>query len=153
MKIFNRAERYSLFAKIAPQSANPLLSIFQQSLHQGVFPERWKRASIMLLYNGKGKQSNAFSYRPISLCSCIGKLLEKIVKERIQQQIAAVRLFSYLQRYFSPDQSRLTNLVACGSLIANLVNAHKSLNIITFDLQRACDKVPYHLLLEALKGQ
>ena len=44
-------------------------------------------------------------------------------------------------------------MLACDSLIANLVNAHKSYDIITFNFQQAFDKGPRHLLLEALKGQ
>ena len=120
---------------------------------QDIFPEQWKRANVMPLYKGKGERSNASSYRPISLCSCIGKLLEKIVKEQVQQQIAAVRPLSSLQHGFGASRSTLTNLLTCDSLIANLVNAHKSYDIITFDFQRIFDKVPHHLLLEALKGQ
>ena len=103
---------FATLKKIASQIDNLFQVIFQQSLHQGVFPEQWKRANVMPLYTEKGELSNASSYRPISLCSCIGKLLEKIVKEQIQQQIAAVRPISSLQHGFSADRSTLTNLLA-----------------------------------------
>ena len=107
----------------------------------------------MPLYKGKGKRSNTSFHYPIGLCSCFGKLLEKIVKKQIQQQIAAVRPLSSFQHGLSAGRSMLTNSLACDFLIANLVNAHKSHDIITFDFQRTFDKVPHHLLLEALKGQ
>ena len=39
------------------------------------------------------------------------------------------------------------------TVIANLVNAHKSYNIVTLDFQRVFNNVPHHLLLKAPKGQ
>ena len=54
----------------------PILIIFQQSLAQGKFPGMWKEANVMPLYKGKGARDSPSSYRPISLCSCVGKLLE-----------------------------------------------------------------------------
>ena len=80
-------------------------------------------------------------------------VLEKIVKEQIQQQIAAMRPLLSLLHGFSAGRPTLTNLLACDSSIANLVNARKSYDIITFDFQRTFDKVPHYLLIEALKEQ
>ena len=45
---------FASLKKIAPQIANPFLVLFQQSLHEGVFKERRKRANVMPLYKGKG---------------------------------------------------------------------------------------------------
>ena len=95
----------------------------------------------MSLYKGKSERSDASSYRPISLRSCIGKLLEEIAEEQIQQQIAAERPLSSPQHGFSAGRSALTNLLACDFLITNFVNAQQSYDISTFDFQRAFDKV------------
>ena len=61
----------------------PLLVIFQQSLHQGVFPTVWKAAYIASIYKNKGDKCDPSSYRPMSLCSCFGKILERLVKEQL----------------------------------------------------------------------
>ena len=66
--------------KIAPQIANPLLVIFQQSLIKVYFQSNGS-VQTLCTRTQKGERSNASSYRQISTCSCVGKLLEKIVKE------------------------------------------------------------------------
>ena len=56
----------------------PLQVIFNQSIYQGVFPDKMKLAEIVPL--SKGKEYNlVINYRPISLLMTISKVLEKIV--------------------------------------------------------------------------
>jgi hypothetical protein len=43
----------------------------------GYIPNIWKRANIILLLKPKKNKHHPSSYRPISLLSCLGKLLEK----------------------------------------------------------------------------
>ena len=57
----------------------PLNVIYQYSLYEGVFPRAWKHAIVLPLFKGRSNRSDAESYRPISLSSSLGKLLEKIV--------------------------------------------------------------------------
>ena len=52
------------------------------SLHQGIFPEKWKQADIIRIFKG-GDPSDVNNYRPISLLPLPGKLLEKIVHSRL----------------------------------------------------------------------
>ena len=66
-----------LIKQIINYISRPLLTIYQNSLNQGKFPSIWKRALIVPIYKGKGEKNDPGSYRPISLCSCFGKLLEK----------------------------------------------------------------------------
>ena len=65
----------------------PLTVIFQHSLSQGKFPMSWKCAKIVPLYKGQGDPSVAASYRPISTCSCFGKILERIVNEHLPRHL------------------------------------------------------------------
>ena len=70
---------FRLLKAIAVSIAQPLTIIYQHSFHDAVFPSSWKQAVVVPLYKGRGKRDCAGSYRPISLCQCLGKLLEKIV--------------------------------------------------------------------------
>ena len=65
----------------------PLSIIFQQSVYTGIFHSCWKIATVVPIYKGKGDISMPASYRPISLCSTIGKVLEKIVSNQLLQYI------------------------------------------------------------------
>ena len=61
----------------------PLVIIFNQSIHQGIFPEQMKLAEVVPLYKGK-EHDIVINYRPISLLMTISKVLEKLVYQRLQ---------------------------------------------------------------------
>ena len=73
----------SVLRQLASVLCLPVYIIFQQSLSQCIFPSAWKSADVVLIYKGKGSRNEASSYRPISPCSTIGKVLECIVRDQI----------------------------------------------------------------------
>jgi hypothetical protein len=56
----------------------PLAIIFNFSLQKGIFPSTWKIARVMPAFK-KDDKSSPSNYRPISLLSCIGKVMERAV--------------------------------------------------------------------------
>jgi hypothetical protein len=58
--------------------SKPLCLLFNKSLNEGVFPSQWKSALVLPLYK-KGDKQCPGNYRPISLLSCVGKLMERCV--------------------------------------------------------------------------
>ena len=56
----------------------PLCHIFNQSLVEGMFPEKMKWAEIIPLCKGK-RMDLTINYRPISLLITISKVLEKLI--------------------------------------------------------------------------
>ena len=72
----------TLLKSLTTSISYPLQVIFNQSIYQGVFPDKMKLAEIVPLY--KGKEYNLIiNYRPISLLMTISKVLEKIVYHRL----------------------------------------------------------------------
>ena len=61
----------------------PLNKIFQHSLYDGKFPFAWKHTIVIPLFKGRGKRSEVIAYRPISLCQCLCKVLEKLVNGQL----------------------------------------------------------------------
>ncbi len=55
-----------------------LLSIFNRSIQEHAFPNRWKIGKVTPLYK-TGDKCNPNNYRPISILATTGKLLERIV--------------------------------------------------------------------------
>ena len=74
---------YSLLKKFSQYLFRLLNIVFQQSMFVGKIPNMWKHAIIIPLYKGRGNRSSPSSYRPISLCSFVRKLLEQIVQEQL----------------------------------------------------------------------
>ena len=60
----------------------PLSRIFNQSILQGVCPDRMKLAEVIPLYKGK-EHDLIINYHPISLLMTISELLEKIIYKRM----------------------------------------------------------------------
>lgn len=62
-------------------------SLMTKCLREGVFPERWRRANLVLLHK-EGKPENLpSSYRPICLLDEMGKLLERVIVQRIRNHL------------------------------------------------------------------
>ena len=56
----------------------PLLKLFNKSIRENKYPQVWEEASVMPLFK-KGDESCPSNYRPISLISCVGKVMECIM--------------------------------------------------------------------------
>ena len=70
---------FKLLKHIAKFIVFPLSVIFQHAFHNGIFPSCWKYTIVVPLYKDHGDRNLPSSYRPISLCSSLDKILEKVV--------------------------------------------------------------------------
>ena len=143
----------SLLVKLAPAICFPLGIIFQHSIAQAKFPTAWKNAIIQPLFKGKGDATSPSSYRPISLCSVMGKALERLVKDQLMDHLASRSPLSRSQHGFLHKRSTITNLLACDAMIADWINNSLNFDVITFDFCRAFDKVPHATLLDILSSK
>ena len=55
----------------------PLTQFFNKSVKFGKVPAQWKMANISAIFKGKNDEQDPMNYRPISVTSCLGKILEK----------------------------------------------------------------------------
>ena len=131
----------------------PLSIIFQQSVYTGIFPSCWKVATVVPIYKGKGDLSMPASYRPISLCSTIGKVLEKIVSNQLLQYIDLSAPLADCQHGFVKRRSTITNMLMTERVIAEALNKGACVDVLTFDFARAFDKVPHSRLLRELASR
>ena len=68
--------------------AREYLRLFNACLRLGYFPRKWKIASVILLRKDQSKDPRSpKSYRPISLLSCLGKLLENMIATRLESHM------------------------------------------------------------------
>ena len=68
--------------EIAQHICLPLYIIFSNSLATGCVPDNWKRGHVVSIHK-KGCRKQASNYRPITLTSIVGKLLESIVRDSL----------------------------------------------------------------------
>ena len=61
-----------------------ITALYNGSLRKGVFPKRWKVAKLIpIVKPGKENNDDVSKYRPISLLNTGGKVLEKLLINRI----------------------------------------------------------------------
>ena len=58
----------------------PLRKLFTDSLRTGVVPADWRTAEVIPIFK-KGSKGDAGNYRPVSLTSIPGKLMESLIKD------------------------------------------------------------------------
>ncbi|CAF1643525.1 unnamed protein product [Rotaria magnacalcarata] len=83
-----------------------LTKLFNQILKQVYIPTKWKTANIILILKPKKDKQHPSSYRPISLVNCLGKLLEKIIKQRLMLELERRNILPEHQAGFRPGKSQ-----------------------------------------------
>lgn len=71
-------------AMLCPQA---LREVYNACFREGVFPTEWKTANLVLLRKGNKPLELASSYRPICLLNTAGKLLERLIKRRLEAHL------------------------------------------------------------------
>ncbi|MEL6855582.1 MAG: endonuclease/exonuclease/phosphatase family protein, partial [Cyanobacteria bacterium J06607_13] len=90
----------SFLKNLGPRAMDMLLSIFNLALGTGVTPQPWRDATIIPLLKAGKPASELSSFRPISLTSCVAKLLERVISERLYYIAEFAGWFSNLQAGF-----------------------------------------------------
>ena len=65
-------------------TSKALSLIFNRSLLHEEIPADWKSANVVPIFK-KGSKGDKNNYRPVSLKSIVGKLLESIIKDQVQR--------------------------------------------------------------------
>jgi ribonuclease HI len=69
--------------ELGPEARRFILCCFNLSWKQGRLPQSWRNAEIIPLLKRDKPAGDVDSYRPISLTSCMGKLMERLVTNRL----------------------------------------------------------------------
>ncbi len=129
-------------------------ALFDSSLKEGKVPHQWRTAKIIPLRKpGKGDYTLAKAWRPISLLSTLGKILEAVVAERISyaaetQGLLPANHFGARKRR-SADQA----LVLLQEQIYKAWRMRRVLSLISFDVKGAYNGVCKERLLERMKAR
>ena len=124
--------------------------LFQASLDQGIVPSDWKEANIMPLFK-KGDRSLAENYRPISLTSVSGKLLEHVVHSSIMTHFDKYDVLDNAQHGFRKKRSCVSQLIVTINDFANCLKNSQQIDAILLDFSKAFDKVDHEGLILKLE--
>ena len=77
---------HRMLRKTSKASSLPICKLFNLSLKINTYPALWKIAHVMPIFK-KGDKSQLGNCRPISLISCVGKSLERILYENVYNHL------------------------------------------------------------------
>lgn len=133
--------------RCAKPLTKPLQYIFNKSLKEGVFPDLWKEALVVPIHKS-GDKNDISKYRPISILVIFGKLLEKLVAERLTWHLKQ-NITDY-QHGFTKSRSTVSNLVCYTSDLIKSLDNRIPVDSIYTDFSKAFDKVDHSLLIHKL---
>ena len=143
-----------VWRQLWPVVKERVFCIFQTSLQDSDLPSQWRNAKIIPLKKpAKDNYSLAKSWRPISLLSTLGKILEAVIAERISY---AVETFGLLPtNHFGARKRRSAEqaLLLLQEEIYKAWRNRKVLSLVSFDVQGAYNGVFKERLLQRLKAR
>ncbi|CAM5177829.1 unnamed protein product [Eretmochelys imbricata] len=135
--------------ELADVIAEPLAIIFENSWGSGEVPEDWKKANVVPIFK-KGKKDDPGNYRPVSLTSVPGKIMEHVLKESILKHLDERKVIRNSQHGFTKGKSCLTNLIAFYDEITGSVDEGKAVDVLFLDFSKAFDRIS-HSIVSKLK--
>ena len=135
---------YELIKELGTKAQNFILHLFNEIWRGKPIPQRWRVAVILpILKDGKDPALPS-SYRPISLTDCLGKLLERVIAERLSAYMEENHLFNECQAGFRKERSTTDQVVKLVQLATDRMqntDGEVATLVTFFDFERAYDKV------------
>jgi len=136
--------------ELADIIAEPLSIIFERSWRTGEVPEDWRKTNVTTIFK-KGKKEDPGNYRPVSLTSIPGQLMEQLIMEVIIKQLEEKKVISSSHHGFTKGKSCLTNLIAFYDGMTGWVDEGRAVDVVYLDFSKAFDTVSCNILLGKLR--
>ena len=110
----------------------------------------WKAANITPIHK-KDSKSEPKNYRPVSLLSIVGKIMERIIFRAMYNFFEEMKSLSPLQAAYRPQSSTVTQLIELYDFIQKSMDEGKECVFLFCDMSKAFDRVWHEGLLYKLE--
>jgi ribonuclease HI len=127
-------------------------TIYNQCLKRGCFPKKWKVAKVILITKPtKEKSLDPSKYRPISLLNIGGKILEKLLINRINHHLYKHKLLTDKQYGFTPQKNTIDAIMEAKSFIEPVLENRGIVILASLDVQGAFDSAWWPGIIHGLR--
>ena len=127
-----------------------LKKIFDNSILFGKIPQAWKHATIIPLRK-EGNSKDVNNLRPVSLLSLPGKILEKLIQNKLSHFLETNQILDGKQGGFRPKHSTTDTAVTFTEDLYLGMNTKQFTVAVFVDLRKAFDTVNHKILLKKIE--
>ena len=128
-----------------------LFKPFNSSLYHGYYPKVFKKSQITMLHKPRKPKSDIASYRPLNLTSCLGKILEKIITNRVKDWCNENNIKNKKQNGFRSKRNTKDNLFKLTQSLKQNIKKGFVTSAVFLDVEEAFDQVWHTGLLHKMK--
>ena len=132
-----------------PMARGLIRRLFNNVLSSGRNPSEWKVGDVILALKWP-LDTDISNYRPITLISCLSKLLTKIMAERLSRAAESAGILGDQQNGFRAGRCCADNIFILNSVLDFNKSKRLQSYILFVDLQEAYDKVDRLILFSKL---
>lgn len=143
---------YYMLKNLSDRGIKYIRDFFNLIYLKGFFPKAWRDAIIIPILKAGNDPKDPNSYRPISLISCLSRLLEKIINKRLIWYLEKMKLLDVNQLGFRIGKSTIDSITALVSEIQQAFASNKYHITIFLDLEKAFDSCWKQHVLKQFKN-
>lgn len=132
---------------IGPDISRHFAYLVNMSVTTGVFPDLLKKATIIPVHK-KGDVYDISNYRPISVLSCLSKLFERLVFNRMMKFLDKFQLLTSAQHGFRSGRSTQTGVLEFVEFVYDCLDNGSYVAGLFFDLSKAFDSISFQFILD-----
>ncbi|KAH7946002.1 hypothetical protein HPB49_018844 [Dermacentor silvarum] len=141
---------YQMLRNFDSDQLHHLLDAYNAVWRSGVIPREWSEAVVVpLLKNGKPPRDPA-SYRPVSLTSAAGKVLEAMALRRLEWIAAVLDILAAEQSGFRRLRASADSLADVVTTLVEAKHRGDASYFVLLDVMSAFDQLPHATILDAL---
>ncbi|GAB0207301.1 hypothetical protein GRJ2_003195700 [Grus japonensis] len=128
-----------------------LKEIIPRSWRRGEVPEDWRKANVTPVLEKGKKEEDPGNYRPVSLNSIPGKVMEQLILGVINKHVEEKKVIGGGQHGFTKGKSCLTNLIAFYDGMTGWVDEGRAVDVVCLDFSKAFDTISHNILISKLR--
>ena len=130
---------YTIIKKLPVPTMCILLQVYNSLYMSGVMPAAWKHAIITPIIKPKKDVTDPQSYRPISLTSCLSKIIERMIARRLSSYLESRNILAPQQAGFRRGRGCMDHIMSLQDNIQRSMSMGGCTVGVFIDYDRAFD--------------